>query len=97
MTYVNDLGHSRDNRFHKFKEVLKSNEHLMLSSKFSLQVFCNWFLRSALHGKLVILTLRRPGRQAWRLDLFYGVYRSHLQVRAKRRKMTPLEILFSFF
>ena len=38
------------------------------------------------------LTLRRPGRQAWRSGLFYGAPRSHLQVISKRRKMNPLEI-----
>ena len=43
------------------------------------------------------LTLRRPGRQAWRPGLFYGAPRSHLQVISKRRKMTPLEIQFPFF
>ena len=43
------------------------------------------------------LTLRRPGRQAWRPGLFYGAPSSHLQVISKRRKMTPLEIKFSFF
>ena len=32
------------------------------------------------------LTLRRPGRQAWRPGLFYGAPRSHLQVITKRRK-----------
>ena len=39
-----------------------------------------------------LLTLRRPGRQAWRPALFYGAPGSHLQVISKRRKMTPLEI-----
>ena len=43
------------------------------------------------------LTLRRPCRHAWRKGLFYGAPRSHLQVISKRRKMTPLEIQFSFF
>ena len=29
------------------------------------------------------LTLRRPGRQAWRPGLFYGAHRPHLQVITK--------------
>ena len=41
-----------------------------------------------------ILTLRRPGRQAWQSGLFYGLLAltCKFQVISKRRRMTPLEI-----
>ena len=43
------------------------------------------------------LSFRRSCRHAWWSGLFYGAPRSHLQVISKRRKMTPLDIQFSFF
>ena len=43
------------------------------------------------------LTLRRPGRQAWRPGLFYGAHRPHLQVITKGgEKCFPLKFNFFF-
>lgn len=79
--------------FNKNQEQLALQVNLARLEILRDSIYEQWTNKEILTGAdSMILTLRRPSRQAWQSGLYNGAPRSHLQAISKRRKMTSLEI-----